>query len=68
MKALIMNTSREGYDIDQIHRTMTVGELIEFLSQFYEDTKVFTGHDNQYTYGGIRWDDFEELEEDDDEE
>lgn len=30
MKKLICSTFREGYGIDQIRRTMTAGELINF--------------------------------------
>lgn len=53
MEKLIYNTFREGYGIDQIHRTMTVGELISFLSDYDEDTPVYLSFDNGYTYGGI---------------
>lgn len=70
--AVIINANREGYGTDQIRRTMTVGELIEILSQFDEDTPVYIGNDRQsygwYTYGGINWDDVEERENDDNEE
>lgn len=63
---LIINADREGYGTDQIRHTMTVGELIECLSQYDEDTPVFLGHDRQsygwYTYGGISWDDFNERD------
>ena len=38
MKKLICSTFREGYGIDQIRRTMTAGELINFLAQYDEDT------------------------------
>ena len=34
MKKLICSTFREGYGIDQIRRTMTAGELINFLAQY----------------------------------
>ena len=34
MEKLIYSTFREGYGIDQIHRTMTAGELINFLAQY----------------------------------
>ena len=37
MKKLICSTFREGYGIDQIRRTMTAGELINFLAQYDED-------------------------------
>ena len=53
MKKLICSTFREGYGIDQIRRTMTAGELINFLAQYDEDTPVYLSFDNGYTYGGI---------------
>lgn len=30
---------------------MTAGELMDFLSQYDEDTPIYTTHDNRYTYG-----------------
>lgn len=54
MKKLICSTFREGYGIDQIRRTMTAGELINFLAQYDEDTPVYLSFDNGYTYGGIK--------------
>lgn len=69
MKKLLFQTFREGYGIDQIRRTMTVGELIEFLGNYDEDTPVYLSFDNGYTYGGVTEDRFEEhYEEDNDEE
>lgn len=68
MANLILSTTREGYGIDQIRRTMTAGELIEFLSSFDEDTPVYLSFDNRYTYGGIHESSFnEDYEEDEDE-
>ena len=60
---LTMKAEREGYAPDQIARTMTVGELIEFLNNFDEDEKIYLSHDNGYTYGGITAYRFEEVEE-----
>ena len=40
MKKLICSTFREGYGIDQIRRTMTAGELINFLAQYDEDSQA----------------------------
>lgn len=37
---------REGYAPDQIRHTMTVGELIDYLSQFDEDCPVMLDNDN----------------------
>ena len=70
MKKLIYSTSREGYGIDQIHRTMTAGELINFLAQYDEDTPIYLSFDNGYTYGNITERTIipsEDLEEGDDE-
>ena len=68
---VFINGSRDGYSVDQVMDTMTVGELIECLSQFDEDAKVYLNNDNGYTYGGITWgsvsDDFVETEEDEEE-
>ena len=64
---LIYETFREGYGLDQIRRTMTVGELISFLSDFDEDTPVYLSFDNGYTYGGVTEDRFRDWEEDEDE-
>ena len=67
MKALIMEAERACYGIDQIRNTMTVGELIAFLSDYDEDMPIYTSQDNGYTYGGIGYDNFreEEAEEED---
>lgn len=62
MKELILNTSRDGYGTDQIRRTMTVGELIDFLQDIDPDTPVYTGHDSCYTYGPVLEHMFEERE------
>ena len=53
MAKLILSTTREGYGTDQIRRTMTAGELVEFLSDYDEDMPVYLSFDNGYTYGGI---------------
>ena len=50
---IIMSVHREGYNTDQISNTMTVGELIEWLGHFNENAKIYTSHDNGYTFGGI---------------
>ena len=66
--ALFINAERQGYAIDQIRNTMTVGELISYLEQFEEDTPVILSHDNGYTFGGINFGDFREEEEETEEE
>lgn len=70
---IIIEARREGYSPDQIDSTMTVGELIEALSEYGYDTPVLLGHDrwtngNFYTYGGITWNCFEEREDEEEEE
>lgn len=65
---LCIHAEREGYAIDQIYRTMTVGELIGYLEQFDEDTPVYLDHDNGYTFGGITERRFYEAEAEGDEE
>ena len=56
---VIINAMREEYSKEKVE-TMTVGELIDFLSQFNEDDKIILSHDNGYTFGGIRERHFEE--------
>ena len=53
MEKLIYSTFREGYGIDQIRKTMTVGELISFLENYDVETPVYLSFDNGYTYGEI---------------
>ena len=62
-QVLYINAVREGYEIDQIRHTMTVGQLMNWLEQFDEDTPVYLKHDRGYTYGGITEDKFEESED-----
>ena len=60
MEVLYIEGRRNGYDTEQCGRTMTVGELIEFLSQYDEDTPIYLKNDNGYTYGSITESSFEE--------
>lgn len=68
---IIINTRRDGYNTDQIDETMTVGELIEFLSDFDENIPVYFGNDRRsygwYTYGAIYQHDIELILEDEEE-
>lgn len=64
---LILNTTREGYGIDQVHSTMTIKELRDFLEDYDDETPVYLSFDNGYTYGGIHQVDFEEAIDDEDE-
>ena len=69
MSYITLETKREGYAPDQCGSTRTVGELVDYLSQFDEEAKVYFSNDNGYTYGSIK--DYqiqEEYEDDEDEE
>lgn len=57
---IIIEAERTGYTTEQVHRTMTVGELIEYLQQFDEDAEIYLSHDEGYTFGGITYDKIEE--------
>lgn len=52
-KMLFIEGKREGYSVDQIRHTITVGEMISFLEDLDEDTKIYLDNDNGYTYGSI---------------
>lgn len=62
-KILVLETTRNGYSIEQLGHTMTVGELIEFLDGFEEDTKVYLSNDEGYTFGEVKDFNFRETEE-----
>ena len=66
MEKLVYSTFREGYGVDQISRTMRVGELISFLEDYDEDTPIYLSFDNGYTYGGIIEARFEENYDEED--
>lgn len=54
---LFINAKRNGYSPEQCGHTMTVGELINMLSDFDENEKVYLTYDNKYTFGSItQWD------------
>lgn len=53
MNAVYFNTKRNGYAPDQCGHTMTVGELVNLLDGFDEDTPIYFKNDNGYTYGSI---------------
>ena len=52
--ALVLNTKREGYALDQVGKTMTAGELASFLRGYDESTPVYLSFDGDYTFGTIR--------------
>lgn len=58
MANIIIKSHRDGYTIDQVGNTMTVGQLIEYLQHFHEDDKLYVSHDKGYMYSGIHEDDF----------
>ena len=68
MSYITLETKREGYSPDQCGSTMTVGELIQYLSQFDESSKIYFWNDNGYTYGSLKnyqvQVDYEEEDED----
>lgn len=66
-QVLYIAANRTGYSPNQISHTMSVGALIDYLSQFDEDMPVYLSHDNGYTYGGITEHDIEDGEIDDEE-
>lgn len=65
---LTIEGRREGYSLDQIDRTMTVGELISELEGYPEDWPVMLNNDNGYTYGSITSSSFDTEEDEDYEE
>lgn len=65
---LSLETCREGYSPDQCRRTITVREMIEFLEQYEDDTKIYFSNDNGYTYGSISTNKFEEKYDDEESE
>ena len=70
MTNVYIDSRRDGYSPRQCHDTMTVGELIDILSQYDEDQPVYIRNDNGYTYGNITERTIipsEDLEEGDDE-
>ncbi len=62
-KPLFINANNNGYEPSQCGRTLTVGELIELLSDFDEDRPVYLRFDDGYTYGSIDEDNLITTEE-----
>lgn len=50
---IIINAVRDSYSPEECSNTLTVGELIDELSNFDTDEKVVLSFDNGYTYGSI---------------
>lgn len=69
MTRVILSVAREAYGVHDIKKTMTVGELIDFLQEnFEEESPIYISHDNGYTYGSVLSRYFDEIEDDDDDE
>lgn len=62
--SIYIKAPREGYSPAQIERTLTVGQLIDLLEGYDENTKVYLQHDEGYTYGGLTYDSIVEPQED----
>lgn len=52
-KFLFINGKRNGYNTEQCGATLTIGELIDILSNFDENMPVYLKNDNGYTYGNV---------------
>lgn len=63
MERLFINGKRNGYTLEQCGETLTVGELMEKLQEYAEDTPIFLCNDKGYTYGSITEDDIYLSEE-----
>ena len=64
---ILINARRNGYSPEQCGRTMTVGELMNFLDGFDEEAEIFLSHDNGYTFGELREGDLNEDEKEEEE-
>lgn len=60
---IVIEANRTAYSASNVCRTMTVAELIEKLGEYNPDDKVVLSHDKGYTFGGITYFDFQELED-----
>ena len=65
MRAIYIEANRNAYNPIQCeHGAMTVGELIECLTEIGEaygfDARVFVRNDGGYTYGSVGWEDVSE--------
>lgn len=64
-----LETGREGYSVDQISSTLTVGQLAQELRNLYiDDARVYYRNDGGYTYGYIDDDRIREQVVEDEEE
>lgn len=68
---LLLEAGRDFYCLENAYRTMTVGELIDYLRMENYNTPVYISNDRGYTYGVIKesrfYDDEVEQEEEEEE-
>lgn len=67
--AILLNTKRTGYSVNQIldnKHTLTVGELMDHLSDFDPDSPILFSNDNGYTFGELNHNTIDEVEIDND--
>ena len=65
-KAVLIEARRECYGLDQIGRTMTVGDLIYYLKEelcLDDEQPIYISNDNGYTYGRITEAEIKEVDE-----
>lgn len=67
MNRLEITGKRNSYSVDQCGRTLTVGELVEILQAYDDDTPIYINNDNGYTFGSIMESDIDFIEEENDE-
>lgn len=54
---VLIAAARTGYTPQQCGQTLTVGDLIDILSQYEEEDRVYISNDGGYTFGSIHeWD------------
>lgn len=62
MKYLKIETERSAYSPEDLGRSMSVRDLIDYLMMFDDDTKVILSNDNGYTYGEVKEENIQEIE------
>ena len=63
--ALLLKTKRTGYSIKQVldeKSTLTVQEMIDYLSDFDPELPILFSNDDNYTFGEMDDDSFQEIE------
>jgi hypothetical protein len=54
MAKVYIEAERNAYSVEDIYKTMTVGELVHYLQDnFDDDDEIYLSHDNGYTFGAI---------------